>query len=172
MKDIQQKMEQFKLDNHKYPDVLFGYAITGGYTDSTTTLSNALGKAQAYDTKNGTNQTQIAFPGLYPAYIKDPNEFTDPNNTLDVNASPQTTNALAVNLVAPCNSTTDNALNSGGSSTCGTAPAGQVVATKRTFYKLDAYDSGPVVTGGNQVDLTTFYPRYELAHEERSARRV
>ena len=167
MKDIQQKMEQFKLDNHKYPDVLFGYAITGtnGYTDATTTLANALGKAQAYDTKNGTNQTQIAFPGLYPAYIKDPNEFTDPNNTLDANASPQVTSAIAVNLVAPCNSTTDTALNGGGSSACGTAPAGQVVATKRTFYKLDAYDSGPVVTGGNQVDLNTFYPRYQLAHE-------
>ena len=171
MKDIQQKMEQYKLDNHKYPDVLFGYAITGanGYTDASTTLANALGKAQAYDAKNGTNQTQIAFPGLYPAYIKDPNEFTDPNNPLDANATPQVTTALSVNLVAPCNPTSDGVLNGSGSSPCfspppGT-PAGKVVTTTRIFYKLDAYDSGPRVTAGNQVDPNTFYPRYQLAHE-------
>ena len=28
MKDIQQKMAQFKLDNHRYPDVLFGYYVS------------------------------------------------------------------------------------------------------------------------------------------------
>ncbi len=164
MKDIQQKMEQYKLDNHRYPDVLFGYAIPGGYTDSSTNLGNALAKAQAYDAKNGTTQTQIAFPGLYPAYIKDPNEFTDPNNDLDVNATPQVTSALTVNMIAPCNSSNDQALNGNVTSACSTADAGQVVATNRTFFKLDAYDSGPVVTAGNQVGAT-FLPRYQLAHE-------
>ena len=166
MKDIQQKMEQFKLDNHKYPDVLFGYAIPGGYTDATTTLGNALSKAQAFDAKNGTNQTQIAFPGLYPAYIKDPNEFTDPNNIIDANTTPQTTAALTVNLVAPCNPNSDGILNGGGVSNCSPpTPAGKVVTTTRTFYKLDAYDSGPRVTAGNQVDNATFFPRYQLARE-------
>ena len=165
MKDIQQKMEQYKLDNHKYPDVLFGYAIPSGYTDASTTLANALGKAQAYDTKNGTSQTKIAFPGLYPAYIKDPNEFTDPNNNVDANATPQVTKALNVNIVAPCSDVVDKTLTGAGASTCTGAFAGQVVTTARTFYKLDAYDSGPAVTAGNQVDPNTFYPRYQLAHE-------
>ena len=168
MKDIQQKMEQYKLDNHRYPDVLFGYAITGanGYTDASTTLANALAKAQAYDAAHaGSNQTLIAFPGLYPAYIKDANEFTDPNNDLDVNATPQVTSALTVNLVAPCNATSDGILNGTNGSNCSApTPAGEVVTTTRTFYKLDAYDSGPMVIGGNQVGAT-FVPRYQLAHE-------
>ena len=41
MKDIQQKMEQFKLDNHRYPDVLFGYSDGAG------NMKGALGRAQA-----------------------------------------------------------------------------------------------------------------------------
>ena len=156
MKDIQQKMEQYKLDNHKYPDVLFGYAYPGS------TMQNGLAMAQTAGT------AAIYFPGLYPAYIKDPNEFTDPNNTLDANAAPttQVTSPLAVNLVAPCNSTNDQMLNGNTSNGCASpTAAGQVVTTKRTFYKLDAYDSGPKVLGGNSVDNNTFLPRYQLAHE-------
>ena len=157
MKDIQQKMEQYKLDNHKYPDVLFGYAYPGS------TMQNGLAMAE---NAAGGSQAATYFPGLYPAYIKDPNEFTDPNNTLDANASPasQITVPLTVNLVAPCFDAADEKLSGAASSYCTTAKAGQVVTTTRTFYKLDAFDSGPVVTAGNQIG-TTFLPRYELAHE-------
>ena len=160
MKDIQQKMEQYKLDNHKYPDVLFGYAYPGS------TMQNGLSMAQ--NANNGS--AAIYFPGLYPAYIKDPNEFTDPNNTLDSNASSaqQVTGQLAANIVAPCNPTADGVLNGTGASGCFTSPpgtpAGKVVTTSRNYYKIDAYDSGPLVTAGNQVG-TTFVPRYQLAHE-------
>jgi len=165
MKDIQQKMEQYKLDNHKYPDVLFGYAYPGS------TMQNGLSMAQ---NANGGSQAAIYFPGLYPAYIKDPNEFTDPNNNLDANAAPaqQITLPLVTNIVAPCNAANDQTLNGNTSNGCSVNPvtskptaAGTVVATKRTFYKLDAYDSGPAVTAGNQVDPNAFYPRYQLAHE-------
>ena len=154
MKDIQQKMEQFKLDNHKYPDVLFGYVVPN------TTMQNALATAQTAGT------AAVYFPGLYPAYIKDPNEFTDPNNTLDPNAAVamQATGALTVNLVAPCSSVNDMTLNGTSSSGCTGAQAGQVVPTTRNFYKLDAYDSGPMVTGTNSVSAT-FLPRYQLARE-------
>ena len=157
MKDIQQKMEQYKLDNHKYPDVLFGYAYPGS------TMQNGLSMAQ--NANNGS--AAIYFPGLYPAYIKDPNEFTDPNNTLDANAASaqQITAQLMTNIVAPCSDIVDGKLNGTAGSGCTTAKAGQVVLTSRSFYKLDAYDSGPKVTAGNQVDTTAFYPRYQLARE-------
>lgn len=162
LKDIQQKMEQFKLDNHRYPDVLFGYAYPGS------TMANGLTMAQ---NAPGGSLAAVYFPGLYPAYIKDPNEFTDPNNTLDSNLPPaqQVTGQLAVNLVAPCNPSNTNGdglLNGSNSSGCASANAGQVVPTTRNFYKLDAYDSGPIVlAGGNKVDNSTFLPRYQLAHE-------
>jgi len=180
MKDIQQKMEQYKLDNHKYPDVLFGYVYHqgGAANGAPVPFSQALGQVtadhQADINANQADPTILAshnpatyFPGLYPAYIKDPNEFTDPNNTLDSNAAPaqQATGQLAANIVAPCNPTTDAVLAGANASACMGAPAGKVLATTRNFYKLDAYDSGPKVTAGNQVDTTAFYPRYQLAHE-------
>jgi len=182
MKDIQQKMEQFKLDNHKYPDVLFGYVYHqgGSPTGAVVPMTQALGQVTADHQADlqdpNANQAALAshnpanyFPGLYPAYIKDPNEFTDPNNNQDPNAplAQQATGLLAVNLVAPCNAVADGVLN--GTSTSACAPptaAGQVVTTKRNFYKLDAYDSGPKVLGANKVDITNpFLPRYQLARE-------
>ncbi len=182
MKDIQQKMEQFKLDNHKYPEVLFGYVYHqgGSRTGTAIPMTQALAQVTAdhqTDINGGQTDPNVLashnpatyFPGLYPAYIKDPNEFTDPNNTLDANAPPasQSTAALQVALVAPCNDVTDKALNATGSGTsyCTGAFAGAVVNAYRFFYKLDAYDSGPQVTAGNQVSSSLFYPRYQLARE-------
>jgi len=173
MKDIQQKMEQFKLDNHKYPDVLFGYAIPGGYTDNTTNIGNALAKAQAYDTKNGTRQAQLAFPGLYPAYIKDPEVFTDPNSpTTNGSANQLVSDAagkavpLATYIVTPCSAANDNVLRGDTASLCNTPQyeSGSTPLTQRYFYARDAYDSSPIVTGGNQIS-TTFLPRYQTVRE-------
>jgi prepilin-type N-terminal cleavage/methylation domain-containing protein len=173
MKDIQQKMEQFKLDNHKYPDVLFGYAIPGGYTDNTTNIGNALAKAQAYDTKNGTRQAQLAFPGLYPAYIKDPEVFTDPNSsTTNGSANQLVSDAagkavpLATYIVTPCSAANDNVLRGDTASLCNTPQyeSGSTPLTQRYFYARDAYDSSPIVTGGNQIG-TTFLARYQTVRE-------
>ena len=75
--DIQNGLFQFKLDNGKYPVVLFGYAYPNARMD------NALAIAQQYDAANpGSNTTAQHFPGLYPEYVKDPLTFTDPNNVV------------------------------------------------------------------------------------------
>ncbi len=169
MKDIQQKMEQFKLDNHRYPDVLFGYAYPG------TTMKSALGQAQSdhqNDLKNNvtdpavlaSHNPAIYFPGLYPAYIKDVEEFTDPNNTVNSSDAGKYTGQLSTNIIAPCNAINDEALTGANSSTCTGAAPGSVATTNRNFYLADAYDSSPIVTGTNQVS-TTSVVRYQLARE-------
>ena len=160
MKDIQQKMEQFKLDNHRYPDVLFGYAVPNS------SLQNALATAQMNDTANGTKYTPLYFPGLYPAYIKDPQEFTDPNNTVNATDIGKVTGQLTANIVAPCNAMNDEVLTGATSSNCTGAAAGSVPGTTRNFYLADAYDSSPVVTGTNLVSNPAVYSvRYQLARE-------
>ncbi len=171
MKDIQQKMEQYKLDNHRYPDVLFGYSDGNG------DMKGALGRAQAYDAAHpATNTTPAShlaatyFPGLYPAYIKDPEEFTDPNNTVNSGDVGKYTGLLSTNIVAPCNPTNDTLLNANTSDNCafyaGSPAAGSVVTTKRSFYLADAYDSSPVVMGTNQVSTGLNAVRYQLAREQ------
>ena len=155
LKDIQQKMEQFKLDNHKYPDVLFGYAYPG------TSMKGGLAAAQAAGT------AAVYFPGLYPAYIKDVEEFTDPNNIVNSSDTGKITpTPLLTNLIAPCNAANDNILRQDGASVCGSGSygPGSVVPTQRYFYLADAYDSSPQVTGANTV-LQTSIVRYQIARE-------
>ncbi len=171
MKDIQQKMEQFKLDNHRYPDVLFGYAVPN------TAMKSALGTVQAYDTAHGTHKAAIYFPGLYPAYIKDPEEFTDPNNTVNSSDTGKYTGLLKTNIIVPCSVNADETLTGAATSPCTqttangvtTPGSGSVVQTTRNFYLADAYDSSPTVTGTNQINDPTanasYAVRYQLAHE-------
>jgi len=45
------------------------------------------------------------------------------------------------------------------------ASSGQAVLTQRFFYTLDAYDSNPVVTGGNTISSTAYLIRYQTARE-------
>ena len=158
LKDIQQKMAQFKLDNHRYPDVLFGYSDGNG------NMKGALGRAQTYDAANGTHTAALYFPGLYPAYIKDPEEFTDPNNQVNTSDVGKYTNQLTTSLVAPCSPTNDMTLTGSSSSACTGAAAGSVVATTRNYYLADAYDSSPQVTDTNAVSGTQIV-RYQLARE-------
>ncbi len=173
MKDIQQKMEQFKLDNHRYPDVLFGYYYPGTTARPGSTMQNALGEVQADDTQNSTHNAALYFPGLYPAYIKDSAEFTDPNNPVNIGDTGKLTNQISINIIAPCNPTNDGVLNGAGSSNCTpsgsgtniTPKAGNVVSTTRNFYLADAYDTSPIVTGTNAVS-TTSVVRYQIAREQ------
>ncbi len=170
MKDIQQKMAQFKLDNHRYPDVLFGYA------DGLGSMKGALGRAQAYDTAHGTHTAALYFPGLYPAYIKDVEVFTDPNNPVNSSDAAQFTGQIPTNLVAPCNPTTDETLASTPATAVTTSPCtatgatgpkpGDVVSTQRNFYIADAYDASPTVIGTNQISNPAAYVvRYQIARE-------
>ena len=159
LKDIQQKMEQFKLDNHRYPDVLFGYSDGNG------NMKGALGRAQSAGTASHY------FPGLYPAYIKDPEEFTDPNNTINSSDMGKYTGQLNTNLIYPCNDTNDKLLSGATASACTptnprTYDAGATVSTTRNFYLADAYDSNPQVTGTNQLTNPAAYlVRYQIARE-------
>ena len=152
LKQIQQSLAQFKLDNHRRPDVLFGYSDGNG------DMKGALGRAEA------NNTATAYFPGLYPAYIKDPEVFTDPNNPIKISQANNYTGQIPTNLVAPCNATTDMGLSGAGSSACSGATPGNVVATTRNFYLADAYDSSPQVTGTNTVNGTNLV-RYQLARE-------
>ena len=172
LKDIQQKMEQFKLDNHRYPDVLFGYYVPGTAANPST-MKNALSLAQAAgNTPAGIPYASIYFPGLYPAYIKDPEEFTDPNNSVNSSDTSKFTTQLPTYTVAPCNPRNDETLTGLSSSSCtvtssgatSTPKPGDAVATTRSFYLADAYDSSPTVTGTNTVN-TTFVVRYQTARE-------
>ena len=159
MKDIQQKMEQFKLDNHRYPDVLFGYADGNG------DMKGALGRAEA------AGQAATYFPGLYPAYIKDPEVFTDPNNTVNTSDTAKFTGQLPVTLIYPCNDANDEALSGSTTSACTAVKppvygAGATVLSSRNFYLADAYDSGPTVMGTNQLNNPLAYlVRYQIARE-------
>ena len=56
-RQINSALAQFQLTNHRYPEVLFGYAVTG----QSMSLVKPVGT-------------------LYPLYINNPNVFTDPNN--------------------------------------------------------------------------------------------
>lgn len=157
MKQIQQSLAQFKLDNHRNPDVLFGYAYPG------TTMKNGLATAQTAGT------AAIYFPGLYPAYIKDPEVFTDPNNSVNTSDAGKIAGPLNTYIVAPCSAASDNTLRGDTGSGCGTATygSGSVIPTKRSFYIADAYDSAPVVSGTNQTGdpATQSLVRYQLARE-------
>ena len=65
LKQIGQGLAQYKLDNHRCPDVLFGYADGGG-------TMNAYKPAVS----------MAAYPlSLYPSYVKTAGVFQDPNNT-------------------------------------------------------------------------------------------
>ena len=176
LKDIQQKMEQFKLDNHRYPDVLFGYAYPG------TTMKGALGQVQKDHQVDlaanppvsaavlASHDPAVYFPGLYPAYIKDVEVFTDPNNTVESGDTGKYTTQLSANIIAPCNAISDGVLNGTGGSNCtGSTPPtpGSVVTTSRNFYLADAYDSSPQVTGTNQLKTPASYVvRYQIAREQ------
>ncbi len=171
LKQIQQSLAQFKLDNHRSPDVLFGY-VYPGYS-----MKTALGQATSdheADLKNNVtdpatlarHNPAVYFPGLYPAYIKDPEVFTDPNNSVNTGEIGKTTVPLDANIIAPCNATTDGVL--GGGNGCTGATPGSVVPTKRSYYMADAYDASPVVTGTNAVS-GNFLVRYQLAREATQA---
>jgi hypothetical protein len=69
-------------------------------------------------------------------------------------------------VIAPCSVANDNELRRDGASTCGMPPGpGAAMPTVRYFYTLDAYDSSPVVTGGNKISTTAYLTRYQTARE-------
>jgi prepilin-type N-terminal cleavage/methylation domain-containing protein len=75
MQQIQSALALYKLDNKRYPDVLFAYAPTGSTDPCQANMSN-IGSA------NGCSSKLI---GLYPTYISDWHVFTSPDNQVTDN---------------------------------------------------------------------------------------
>src|SRR5665213_3071593 len=92
MHDISVKLAQYQLDNHRYPDVLFGYVYCvedrhvytkANYTPVAMDKALAVAEANFAVTQATSDDPKNWFPGLYPEYIKDPHEFMDSNNPVD-----------------------------------------------------------------------------------------
>lgn len=143
MKQISTALAQFKLDNHKAPDVLFGYAVKDA-NGKVVPIKGALAAAQAA----GTAATY--FPGLYPTYIKQGAEdvFQDQNNP-DTNKFSNTVMAT-VGVLCP---SPDAA--------CTGKAAGTRATKTQTFYVSDAQDVSPQVTGTNAVNAANYVARYQ-----------
>jgi len=78
MHDISTKLEQYKLDAHHYPPVLFGYAVPASGGKGYVSMDQALSACTAQQTC-GTYLT-----GLYPEYIDNVAEFHDPDDASQV----------------------------------------------------------------------------------------
>jgi prepilin-type N-terminal cleavage/methylation domain-containing protein len=128
--DISAKLEQYKLDKHQYPDVLFGYAYPPG--------GSAVPMDKAYDAAVAAGVAGVYFPGLYPEYVRDVNEFQDPDNApidLTTSEQPDVNTLSAAGILSPNNT--------------------------QWFYRADAYDISPQITGTNQVSSTLYLVRYQ-----------
>ena len=132
MHQISTALAQFQLDQHKYPDVLFGYAYPT--TPGGTTY---VSMDQAYDQAATAKVADMYFPGLYPEYVKDYRTFIDPNNNL---VKFTDTQSLPVNVL----------------STTGT-----LATQNEPFYTADSYDISPAITAVNTLSKTTYVPRYQ-----------
>lgn len=145
MHDISTKMQQYRLDHHAYPPVLFGYAYPGATMDKALDAATAAGKADQY------------FPGLYPAYVNNIQEFQDPNNSSNLSDTTTVTGPVLC---------TGSAINLDDAN-CGNVAASKGQVVDRTaagistqFYKADSFDVSPQVTGSNAISKTNFILRY------------
>lgn len=156
---ISSALGQFQLDNHQNPDVLFGYVykqyVAGSAGDGFTGPVIAMDKAYAQAQSDAQSGADISgkFSGLYPEYIHDLASFRDPNNP--DNGNNTAVASTKINVLCPSTLVT---------CTPGPQPTGDdgVLKPKTDvqFYKVDAYDVSPQVTGANKLG-TTYVPRYQ-----------
>jgi prepilin-type N-terminal cleavage/methylation domain-containing protein len=151
MHDISTKMEQYRLDHHAYPPVLFGYAVPAG-GGAAVPMDKALDAA----TTAGTASTY--FPGLYPAYISSVQEFQDPNDDAKLDKV-----VTLNNIPFLCTG------GSGDDAACSSTAKGTLVSRaaatpQSSFYVADAFDTSPQVTGTNKVDANTPVLRYTTSY--------
>lgn len=94
--------------------------------------------------RDGTNGMDTAYKtnpnpnALYPAYVKDWRVFLDPNNTVN-NSDYVNVNTLSVDPTT-----------------------NKLISSQQNFYKADAYDLCPQVTGASTINTANLLPRYEL----------
>lgn len=140
MHQISTALAQFRLDNHAAPDVLFGYvaymydATTGQSTNTVAPMD------QAYEQAAAAGYAYQYFPGLYPEYVKDYRTFGDADNPDNENLSG--TVSVPVNTLST---------------------SGTLTSSNQKFYKADALDVSPAVTGtgNNTLDPNTYIARYQ-----------
>jgi len=162
--DISTKLAEFELDKHEAPPVLFVttyYPLTS-YTNltqrSTTPVSmdDALEAAQEDAGNVGAQTTPTmsaaqymnnTFPGLYPTYISDVTEFTDPNNTASASDPTAVSPTSAPGIVYA------NVLGS----------AGTLSPVSVQVYTADAYDASPQISGANSLNADQLVARYQPA---------
>lgn len=150
MRQISTALGQFQLDNHRNPDVLFGYAYYQYGTTTLVDMDKAFSQAQSDAASNpGKVNVAASFPGLYPEYVRDVSTFRDPDNN-DNGNSPSTIKAVDVNVLCANNSPLP----------CAAGDEGKLKSTSQTFYSEDAYDVSPQVTGDKTVS-TAYVARYQ-----------
>lgn len=169
MRQISTAMGQFQLDNHRNPDVLFGY-VYYAYSDSggdpnysgpaaPQSMDTAFSKAQADVQANAKTHPSLnvsdTFPGLYPEYVRDVATFRDADNNDNGNVPSKIANGGTTDTNVLCPSA-DTACTP-------TTPAGTLVKTTHRFYAEDAYDVSPKVTATNQVNKDLYVARYQSA---------
>ena len=160
LESIQKGLAQFKLDNGRYPDVLFGYAypVSPGTNPPTfVRMDKALAQAEA-DGQAANPPVDVAssyFPGLYPEYVSDVTAFTDGNNqvrdyskTTESTDSVATIGPLAVNaLVKDTTDTSGQTYKLQQTTTVPINPPAGTNAVTTDFYLADAYDLSPQIDG-------------------------
>ncbi len=142
MRQISTALGQFQLDNHRNPDVLFGYAYYQYSDNSLVSMDKAFSQAQAdAQAHPGSGIVSNAFPGLYPEYVRDVTTFRDADNQDNGNV-PSKVVTVGTNTLGTDGTLTPN--------------------STRQFYAEDAYDVSPqVLPGQNQVSKTQYVARYQ-----------
>ncbi|HEX5322994.1 MAG TPA: prepilin-type N-terminal cleavage/methylation domain-containing protein, partial [Capsulimonadaceae bacterium] len=169
MHNIYSALELYKLDNHRYPDVLFAYACNG-QNDSVTNLPCSANDTMT-DVASDPNAHDLLV-GLYPEYDKNWQDFTCPNNPI-TNTGAKTPAPLAINVLCPKTNASGSVpyTDATGLQPCTGATAnGQLAAAQQWFFEADAMDVSPLMSnvnqfaGGNSTPSNwTWMPRYQTS---------
>ena len=152
MRQISTGLAQFQLDNHKSPDVLFGYVYYQYGTTTAIDMDKAFAQAQADAAANpGKFAVTDYFPGLYPEYVRDVASFRDPNNTENGNV-PSKVVAADINVVCA---------NGSPATPCAGVTDGKLASVSKAFYAEDAYDVSPQATDPHTLSTTQYVARYQ-----------
>gem|GEM_PF-401547 len=128
---IQNGLALYKLDNHAYPSVLFGYGpqpVTGSGTGTTT----ATAKPMSDSADVASTTTSQGGSSLYPTYVNNYHDFEAEDNPVDNNLS-QTVALTSTEL-----ETTAGTCDTTSNPTCT-----DLKLTPRSFYVMDAFDVSP-----------------------------
>jgi prepilin-type N-terminal cleavage/methylation domain-containing protein len=170
LQKIAQGVSAYELDNHEYPEFLFGPALckTNGLPDATCTNFYTMRETAALVTgkpsgatelANARNARRIFTKSLYPEYIRDVDAFTSPNNNTKTGDA---TVALATRKTFLDTS-------SGAAVYRPRSDAGVLVPAAIPFYKYDAFDASPIITdytsGAINTSGNTYAARYSRLWE-------